>query len=103
MSDPLDALALDLNDMVDQTERRLRAVPPPPKVNSVTQATNEDTARASRNMLDQMNTIVAGLERELTECDVVRLNVLHRMHDLKLALDATRAAVETLRVRGTLK
>jgi hypothetical protein len=69
----------------------------------VVQATNEDTARATRNMLDQLNNIIKGLESELAECDGIRLNVLHRMTDLKLALDASRAAVETLKVRGSLR
>jgi hypothetical protein len=102
MTDPMDALAADLNDMVDQQERRIRAVPPA-KATPAVQATNEDTGRASRSMLDQMNNIVTGLEKELADTDAVRLNVLHRMQDLKLALDASKMAVETLKVRGSLK
>jgi hypothetical protein len=94
----MDNLANDLNDMVEQSERRLRAVPTA-KSTPALQATNEDTGRASRSMLDQMTTIVAGLEKELAEADGIRINVLHRMRDLKLALDASKAAVETLKVR----
>ena len=106
----LNTMANELGTGMEESfkDRRPRPVDPSkpansPPAKSILDVINEDSGRTTRVMLDRLNGIVAGLERDIADADAVRLTVLHRIADLNLALAATRSAIESIRVKGSLK
>lgn len=67
---------------------------------AIVNATNKDTARATRVMQDQLKKIIAGLERELYEAQEVRNMVTKRIIDLHTAINAARASIEAMNNHG---
>jgi hypothetical protein len=63
---------------------------------AVEAATNEDTDRATRTMNEQMDNIISGLERDISETEEVRLTIVRRIDDLNIARQACIAAKEVL-------
>jgi hypothetical protein len=94
-----DDLAEELNDALDAMDNdrpRNDKNWKPTQTSPVVSATNEDTVRATRTMGNQMDNIIAGLERDIKEADEIRLRVIRRIEDLKRARLACLAAKETL-------
>jgi len=83
----------------------LKPFPSMPKANNlgrdrskiVADATHEDTERSSHKMQEQMEVIVQGLEREITEAKEVRATTDKRIKDLSFSLDAAKAALDVLK------
>jgi hypothetical protein len=97
-----DALAMSAK-LTTQEEREkpmnVRSIPEQPKDmnRSVVAATNEDTARATRKMSEQMDNVVGNLDREIAEAEAVRMTVIRRISDLNLTRQACIAAKEVLK------
>jgi hypothetical protein len=63
----------------------------------VADAVNEDFERSSHSMQQQMEVIIAGLEREIAEAKEIQATVAKRIKDLNLSLDASKAALDVLK------
>ena len=94
-----DQLARDITNAVEEMNKRphLKAVQVDDPKLPVAKATNENTGRASANMIDQMQKVIETIERDIAEADEVRLTVTRRINDLRRALAASKAAVEMLK------
>jgi hypothetical protein len=98
---------MEEGDKASENRMRLRPVPSPSPLTPtgvskvVASATDEDTQRAGRTMLEQMDNIIANLERDIAEEDKVRLTIVERIDNLNLARQACFAAKEVL--KGRLK
>lgn len=96
-------LSTALEDEIDSRDPvRPRLVVKPSEVSAVVQsATNPDTERATRAMLEQMEKIAAGLENDIRETTEVQNVIAMRLVDLEQALSAIRASIKTLALNST--
>lgn len=105
-----DELAKELLDLDKKPEEKVRPLPfkpVPPQLarapltptgmaKAVEAATNDDVERATRTMREQMDNIITGLERDISEAEEVRLTIVRRIDDLNVARQACIAAKEVL-------
>jgi hypothetical protein len=97
MSDDFEKeLSSALSDDLEGRNVKPRLVKPSEITAVVQNATNPDTERATRTMLDQMEKIAAGLENDISETTEVQNTIAKRLVDLEQALTAIRASIKAL-------
>jgi hypothetical protein len=62
----------------------------------VENATNPDTDRATRLMREQIEKIIAGIEKDIKEAEEVKSIIQKRIEDLNVTLSASKASLEVL-------
>ena len=92
-------------DLAENLEEAMQVTFPPlktPRVNGddrlariVSDVTN-DTGRTSRLMAEQMQQVVANLERDLKDASEVRVLLDERINDIQSAIAAGKASLEVL-------
>jgi TATA-box binding protein (TBP) (component of TFIID and TFIIIB) len=103
-----DNLEKDLAAVMDESfkpdsfkpEQRPRLVKPGELTGVVGEATNADIHRATRSMAEQMEKIVANLEKDIGQTNEVRNVVTQRILDLQKALNAAQDALSILKLKG---
>lgn len=100
-NDPLDRMSDELAKEMDlhpRTTPHIVKGPLTPKgiAQAVEEATNKDTERTTRMMLEQHQKISEGLERQIAEATEVRDTITKYIGDLNTALNASKATVEVL-------
>jgi hypothetical protein len=70
-----------------------------PGVSNIAKVTNPDTGRSSRSMEEQMQKIIAGLDREIADAEQVRDVVDRRINDLSKARAVAKTAYAMLLTR----
>lgn len=55
-----------------------------------------DTSKSTRSMKEQMMKIIASLENDIAEAMAIRRIITHRIDDMTLALNASKAAFDTV-------
>lgn len=94
-----DQLARDIADAVNEVDKARKPFlrPVPTESNAIAKATNENTERATVNMVDQMQKVIETIQRDIDEANEVRLTVIRRINDLHRALEASKTAMEMLK------
>jgi hypothetical protein len=99
MNDPLDKMDSDLGMAMKQNMQPNTSphiLTPKGVAQAVSEATNSDTDRTSRMMLEQHMKISEGLEKQIEEATQVRETITKYIGDLNTALNASKATVEVL-------
>jgi hypothetical protein len=96
---PLDQMESGLDEAVRQNlhpRTTPHLIKPREVSNAVSEATNTDTDRTTRTMLEQLMKISEGIEHDIEEAKAVRETISQRIGDLNIALSANKAAIEVL-------